>query len=441
MIQLVSLSLLELSFYIDAGKIHASLTKGQRHRQQRQLSESAPSFNENMFAVCNHREPATCENFLNRLASSGREYQMLMMALAPQYVQFHNPTSIFTLQATGLFDQKTNTFTPDGLSAMALDHINPMMLFLSGLLSQQAVTLEKLLEAKYLDTFNQTYILNAAGCLAVLANHILPQQLSRLGLYPLNLSGLSVDILVQAKYVNKYCFATALGNLAIHIGYLPSNFGFSLHCFDSEEPQLSVSDLQLANYVSQTAPLLTALGLAAMQSHYLSQDTLAALGIYPFGAVPDNTDPNTPTDLPFQNYTLKVEDLILAGYLSGRNYLLTITALHAIEHKYMNIDEFRKLNIWPCPINPTIGAFISAGYVSYRGHLTRLGSALYRLHYFHPETLVSIGVHMNNNFAIFHRSMVDDGLFQTPYHHFHTEPTVLISGPTQQVSKLRKTFE
>jgi hypothetical protein len=310
----------------------------------------------------------------------------------------------------------TNFLNANGFSALDLGHMTVPQLSTLSLFPVQNIDVDSLYNAAYINRFGQVNTLTALGIQASLFGHIVPSQLRSLSLYPLQGDGLNSNFLQQAGYLTDDCLPTALGIAASYIRYLPNNFASSA-CQVAGDYPMTIERLVNNKYVYGASKIITTVGLVAMQSGVISRDVYRNFGCYPFSSGIQTQSSEYVYQEQTQSTTI-VSDLIHTGYLHENN-LITSAAYYGITKSYFTIDHFRSLNLWPCPSTATMNMFLSAGYVSYSGHLTTLGNSLLRAQYFTPDLLSRIGLHLHDEPTIYHAALNYAGYTSSLYHDTH----------------------
>lgn len=380
--------------------------------------------------ACDYASSRACEAYAYGLSQSGVQLQRTISYVQQRKLFVGGLVSLSSLQSGGMCVPNTNLFTANAFSAIDLGHITLPQLATLNLFPVQAVDANVLLNAGYVSTYGSATLLTALGVQASIFGHIVPSQLQTLNLYPLQTTGITADMLTQAGYLTSECIPTALGISALHIRYFSNaNFG-SLGCPLSDFSQASVSQLVTAKYVYGASNILTPVGLAALRTGLFTRETYQGLGIFPFniGVQSQAAEYVYQETVQTQTTTL-VNDLVHIGYLQPNNYLLTGAAYYAMTREYFSVEHFRSMNLWPCPGTPSMNMFVAAGYATYSGHLTTLGYSLLHAQYFPADWLPRLGIHVNDDFHIFHQALRFGGYFRSDYTVAHSSlHTAAVSG-------------
>ena len=127
-----------------------------------------------------------------------------------------------------------------------------------------------------------------------------------------------------------------------------------------------------------------------------------------------------------------VSDLVRTGYLYSNN-LLTNVGYYSVMKQFVSVENLRNLNLWPCPSTISIGAFVAAGYGSYSGHLTTLGTYLYHAQYFSTDLLIRLGIHLHDDFYMYHHALNYGGYISSSYHETHSAVHSALTYPSYGV--------
>ena len=157
-----------------------------------------------------------------------------------------------------------------------------------------------------------------------------------------------------------------------------------------------------------------------MRVGYLPTEIYRKFSVFPFGGrIQTQTDDDDNQEQQQTQGFVSLRDFVRVGYIQANTYLLTGAALYALEKRYFTIEHFRSMKIWPCPVNPSLNSFVTAGYASYSGHLTTLGYSLLHVKYFPHEWLAKIGIHLHIEFHIIHQALRYGGFFNSDYETAH----------------------
>ena len=326
--------------------------------------------------------------------------------------------SLPALRNGGMCAPNTDFLTANAFEALNLGHMTIPQLATVNLLPIRTVNTESLLSASYINRVGQTHALTALGIQASLVGHIVPSQLQSLSLYPLQGESLTSSFLQQAGYLYDDCLPTALGIAASYIRYLPNNFASSA-CQSAGEYPMTIERLVNSKYIYGNSKIITAVGLVAMQSGFITRDTYRNFGCYPFvSEIQSQSSEYVYQEQQQTQVTSIVGDLIHTGYFHDSN-LISSAGYYALTKSYFSIDNFRSLNLWPCPATLNMDMFVSAGYASYSGHLTKLGDSLYHAQYFPFDLLPKLGIHIHDDFSIYNHALSYGGFGLSSYHEAH----------------------
>ncbi|CAF4961106.1 unnamed protein product [Rotaria sp. Silwood1] len=409
----------------DAWKHQSSSNNGQKRIEKRlykrQLSPLIPAYSTNNLPACDYSVLRTCDAVANSITQSGVQLQQTMTAIQQRKLYVGNSVSLSALQNGGMCVPNTNLLTANAYSAIDLGHITLPQLAAVNIFPVPSIDTNTLISAGYINTVGQTNLLTALGLQASISGHILPSQLLSLSLYPLQTTSLSLDVLVQAGYLTNDCIPTALAISALHIHYLSMNNFASLGCQSTDYSQVSLTQLSDAKYVYGTSNVLTPVGLAALRTGIFSRETYQKIGIFPFGyGIQTQSTEYVYQEQQQTQTSVVVNDLVHVGYLQSNSYLLTGAAYYGITRGYFTIENFRDLNLWPFSGTPSMNMFVSAGYATYSGHLTQLGYSLLHAQYFPSEWLPRLGIHIHDDFRIFHQALRFGGYFRSDYNVAHS---------------------
>ena len=411
-------------FYIsiDARKGDSSLNNNkkqlERHRNKRQFAPIFPTYSTNSLGACDYSALHTCDAYAYGITQSGTQLQRTISYVKQRKLFVGGLVSLSALQNGGMCIPNTNLFTANAFAAIELGHITLPQLATLNLFPVQTIDTNILLNAGYLSTYGQANLLTALGLQASIFGHIVPSQLQALSLYPLQATTMTAETLIQAGYLTSDCIPTALGISALHIRYLPRNNLAAFGCQFADYSQVSMTNLIEAKYIYGASNILTPVGLAAMRTGFFSRETYQRLGIFPFGA--SIQAQSTEYVYQEQQRSTIINDLVHVGYLHPHNYLITGAGYYALTKDYFTIEHFRTLSLWPFTGTPSMNMFIAAGYTTYSGHLTALGYSLLHAQYFPSDWLPRLGIHIHDDFHIFHHALRYGGYFRSDYHIAHT---------------------
>jgi len=369
-------------------------------------------------AACNFNVLNPCTGYISDITRSGSSLQNAITSVQQHKFFLNGLISLPALQNGGMSIPNSNLLTANAFSALDFYHITLPQLATLNLFPVPSVDADMLLNAGYINSIGQTNVLSALGIQASIFGHIIPSQLESLNLYPLQEEAITTDILIQAGYLTSDCIPTALGLSALHIRYLTANNFVSPDCQIDDYSQLNLLQLSSAKYIYGRSNVLTPIGLAAMHTGFFPKDYYQRLNIFPF-ATSSRTPSSDYVDEEQTQSSNVLNELVHVGYLYPNNYLITGAAYHAITIKYFTIDHFRSLNVWPYPGTPSINMFVSAGYATYSGHLTKLGCSLLHAQYFPHESLSKLGIHLHDEYHVFHHALHYAGSLRSDYYSAH----------------------
>lgn len=408
-----------LSKHLDASSRNGIQGTGRR-LFKRQYAPVLPGYATNGLGACDYSLLHTCDAYSYGITQSGIDLQRTVSYVQQRKLFVGGLVSLSSLQSGGMCVPNSNLFTANAFSALTLGHITLPQLATLSLFPVQGIDMNGLANAGYISSYGQANILTGLGLQASIFGHIAPTQLQALNLYPLQGSALSAETLMQAGYLTSSCIPTALAISAIHIRYLPSNSFSSLGCQSADYSQVSITQLTEAKYVYGASNILTPVGLAAIRTGFFTKETFQRLGVFPFNVGLQGQSVEYAYQETQTQTSVVINDLVQIGYLQPNSYLLTNSAYYAITKGYFSIDNFRGLNIWPFAGTPTMNMFISAGYATYSGHLTSLGYSLLHAQYFPYDWLPRLGIHLHDDFQIFHQALHYGGYFRSDYNLAHT---------------------
>ena len=357
--------------------------------------------------VCDFAELRTCDAYADGIGRSGNQLQNAIRVGQQGRFFVGGLVSLATLQDGGMCMPSSSLFTSNGFAAIDLGHMTLPQLATLDLFPVKSVDTDILLRSGYLHPLEQTHLLTSLGLQGSISGHIVPSQLRSLNLYPLPAAALTYERLVQARYITRDCLPTALGISALHIRYISKSSFTLLGCPSGENSQLTLSQLSTGNYVHGRSNLLTPVALAAVRTGHVTVDIFEKLGLYPFNVKAQVSSSN-------------IADLVHAGYLHPNTYLLTGVAFYAMSRGYLTTGHFLHLNLWPCRGPPSMDVFVSAGYATYSGHLTKLGYSLLHAEYFPHSWLSKLGIHVRDDFHIFHHALYYAGYASSDYRRAHS---------------------
>ena len=398
----------------------ASSRNGLKRRSKRQVR---PLENDYTQSGCSLGSSESCSHYLNGVSRYGLYLRYLANKFQAHRLFVNGMISTDALQNGGMCRAGSNLLTSNAFSALEFGHITILQLSSLNLLPVATLTVDELLNAGYIATYSDVNLLTALGFLAASFGHITVAQLTELNLFPLQAGTVTSDILMEAKYVNPDCFPTALGLEATRTRYIQTTDFSEFGCPVNDYSQVSLNQLSKAKYIYGQFHILTPIGISALQSKFFPVKTFQQANAYPLGIHSQGQWVDSPSEEPNQ-YTEDrtaslIHNLVQVGYLHSSTYLLTSTAYHAIQAGYFNIEHFRSLKLWPCPMPSTINAFMSAGYITYTGHLTELGTSLLHAQYYSPEWLLKFGVHLHRYYHGLHASFNYGGHVGSPYTTMH----------------------
>ncbi|CAF0765804.1 unnamed protein product [Adineta ricciae] len=415
------LVLLDLTIQsLDAWKIESALSNGQtKTNKRRSKRDFLPMPAPYPVGVCNYGELGSCDQYASHTTQVGVQLQNTINYVQQRKFFVSGLVSVPALQNGGMCFPNTNYFTCDAFDALIRGHLTIPQLSTASLIPVPTIDVEGLQSAAYIIRYGQSHILTGLGVMASIFGHILPSQLRSFNLYPLSNEMLTSGFLQQAGYLQSDCLPTALGLAASYIHYVPTNFPSS-YCQLNGDIPMSVDRLINAKYVYGNYKIVTTTGMLAMQHGYVSRDVYRNFGCYPFAA---SAFAQTQTsEYVYQEQTQQVSfvsDLVRTGYLYSNN-LLTNVGYYSVMKQFVTVENLRGLNLWPCPSTISISAFVAAGYGSYSGHLTTLGTYLYHAQYFTTDLLIRLGIHLHDDFYMYHHALNYGGYISSSYHETHS---------------------
>ena len=293
-------------------------------------------------------------------------------------------------------------FNFHGFAAIMNGYISLLQAGAGKMFPVESFTLDDLLAAEYVKPFGDTYVLMELGLSALSLDHISSSQLSELGLYPLQPGTISLEALLEAGYINKDCFPTALGIAATKTRYIRNKDFSEFGCRPIDHSEISASHLQNAKYIIGAYLIVTPIGLSALNGGHLKLATLQRVGAFGHQSSLDN-ERDSMFNIHFKDI---IRELIGAGYVHRKSLLVTNFGYLAVVQKAVKVEHLRRLNLWPSPTEITLDALISAHYVSSCGHLTKLGYSLLHARYYSIHWLTRLGVQISNSRHIFSHAIV-----------------------------------
>ncbi|UJR32137.1 hypothetical protein I4U23_019605 [Adineta vaga] len=415
------LVLLDLTIqHLDAWKIESALNNGQKQTVKRRSKRDVSPYLASplLQGPCNYGEITGCDQYAARNTQVGIQLQNTVNYVQQRKFFLSGLVSMPALQSGGMCVPNSNYFTQDAFSALDCGHLTIPQLSALNLFPIQSIDSDGLLNAAYITRFGQSSVLTGLGVMASLFGHVLPSQLRSLSLYPFPNEMITSSFLQQAGYLHSNCLPTALGLTAAYIHYLPSNFP-STACQLNGDFQLSLDHLISAKYVYGTSKVVTPIGLLAMQHGHVSRDTFRNFGCYPFATSAVSQTQTTEFMYQETQQSTIVSDMIRAGFFHS-NMLISNVGYYSYVRSYYTIEQFRSLNLWPCPSTISLSSFIAAGYGSYSGHLTTLGTYLYHAQYFSFDLLTRLGIHLHDDFHMYHQALNYGGYVSSTYHETHS---------------------
>lgn len=401
-------------------KSQASSRNALKRRSKRQFN---PSDSDNTNTGCHSPSTNYCSRFRNGITRYGALLHYAQNNVASHRLYTNGLTNIGAFQNGGMCHMRSSLLTANAFSALAIGHITILQLSSLKLFPVKSITVDELLNAGYITTYNEVNLLTALGFLATSFGHISVSQLTDLNLYPLQAGTITADLLIQAKYLTADCYPTALGLAAIRIHYIQTTDFSEFGCQANDYSQVSLAQLTAARYIYGQFNILTPIGISALQAKYLPEKVFQQVNVYPFGLhsqgqwVGDGSEDGN--QLSNDQIVLLIHDLVQVGYLHANTNLLTNAGYHAIQTGYFSIELYRSLKLWPCPVSSASHNFLSAGYITYTGHLTELGASLLHDQYYSPEWLLRLGVHSQREYHGFHSAFVYAGHLLSQYNSIH----------------------